>query len=167
MSDPYLGEIKLVAFNFAPPGWALCNGQLLPINQNQALYSLLGTTWGGDGLTNFALPDLRGRAPVHIGTGFPLGQRAGTESEVLTAAQVAGHSHAVTGRSDAAGFAQPGEHLPGSGPLIYAAAFNLVGLHPGSVTEAGAAQAQAHGNVQPSLVLNFIIAVQGIFPTVN
>src|SRR3979409_2356722 len=107
MSQPFMGEIKIISWNFAPKGWAFCNGQLLPINQNQALFSLLGTTYGGDGRVNFALPDLRGRVPIHAGGGFTLGQRAGEESHTLIVAELGAHTHPVTASSNAADQTSP------------------------------------------------------------
>lgn len=163
MSSPYLSEIRSVSFNFAPKGWALCNGQLLPINQNQALFALLGTTYGGDGVVNFALPDLRGRVPIHFDNFHNLGQKAGEENHTLTLAEMASHAHVVSASN-----ADPDQGLPtgnmwakGSGAYSSAAADSS--MNPGSLGNAGGGQ--PHSNTQPYLVLNFIIALQGIFPS--
>ncbi len=163
MSNPYLAEIKIVAFNFAPKGWALCNGQLLPINQNQALFSLLGTTYGGDGRVNFALPDLRGRAPVHFGTVF-LGERAGEENHTLVNNEMAAHAHTPQGNSNAPNAGSPQNNTWAS------ITSNPYSNQPPDVTmgaSAGGATggSQPHLNMQPYLVLNFCIALQGIFPS--
>lgn len=166
MTEPFIAEIRAFPFNFAPRGWAMCDGQLLAINQNQALYSLLGTTYGGDGRTNFALPDLRGRVPIHIGEGHVLGERAGEQSHTLAAAEMPQHTHplqaaSATGDTPLA----PGNLLADSPSQLYAAANALTPLHPTSVTSSGGGQ--AHPNMQPYLSLNFCIALQGIFPSRN
>src|SRR3978361_2273346 len=111
MSAPFLAEIRMMSFNFAPKGWALCNGQLLPINQNQALFALLGTTYGGDGRVNFGLPDLRGRVPMHMGSGFTLGQRAGEENHTLTMSEMPAHNHVVQANSTAGNAALPNNNF--------------------------------------------------------
>jgi microcystin-dependent protein len=155
----------LVSFNFAPKGWAACDGQLLPINQNQALFSLLGTTYGGDGRVNFALPDLRGRMPVHFGSGLQLGQRGGEESHALTEGEIPTHRHDAVSM-DAADTASPVGKTLGRVPSsanVYAPANNLTPLHSSSVGSAGGGQ--GHENRQPYLTLNFVIALQGIFPS--
>ncbi len=165
MGTPFLGEIKIMSFNFPPKGWALCNGQLLPINQNQALFSLLGTTYGGDGQTNFALPDLRGRVPFHVGSGFTQGQRAGEEAHTLNVTELPAHNHVPVGTSSNASAASPAGNLwaanPGGG---YASSSNT-SLNGASVTNTGGGQ--PHPNQSPYLVLNFCIALQGIFPSRN
>ncbi len=165
MSTPFLGEIKIVSFIFAPKGWAECIGQLLPINQNQALFSLLGTTYGGDGQTNFALPDLRGRVPFHTGNTLTLGQRGGEEAHTLNITELPAHNHVPAGSSNAANAAAPTGNvwatLTSAG---YAAASNT-SLNPASITNTGGSQ--AHNNQSPFLVLNFCIALQGIFPSRN
>lgn len=163
MAEPFLSEIRLASFAFPPRGWALCNGQLLPINQNQALFSLLGTTFGGDGRVNFALPDLRGRVPIHAGNGFTLGQRGGEEAHTLTTSELPGHQHFVTtttadGSTVLATDAQLGSFNNG-----YGAPSNLVALAPATVTDAGGSQ--PHENRSPFLVISYIIALQGIFPS--
>lgn len=166
MSTPFLGEIKIVAFNFPPKGWAGCNGQLLPINQNQALFSILGTTYGGDGRVNFALPDFRGRIPQHYGQGFTLGQALGEEFHTVTQSEMPAHNHFLQANSNAADKAvPPNNFLANVSTKVYGAVANLTTLNPSSVTNTGGSQ--PHENRQPFLVLNFIIALQGIFPSQN
>jgi microcystin-dependent protein len=169
MSEPFLGEIKMVSFAFAPRGWAQCNGQLLPINQNQALFSLLGTTYGGNGQTTFALPDLRSRVPVHVGGGIVQGQAAGAESVTLTTAQLPAHSHTLYGSANQATTNGPAGNVPAqrprSGALVYGATANTA-LASASL-QAAAGASQPHSNLQPYLVVNFVIALQGIFPSRN
>lgn len=166
MADPFLSEIRIMSFNFPPRGWALCDGQLLPINQNQALFSLLGTTYGGDGRVNFALPDLRARTPIHMGGGHTLGERAGEQAHTLSIAEIPTHTH-VLGVSTAAtgGNANPTGRVLGGGNNVYHAPVNAVAIHPGSVATTGGSQ--AHTNLQPYLTLSFCIALQGIFPSPN
>lgn len=169
MAEPFLAEIRLVSFGFAPRGWALCNGQLLPINQNQALFSVLGTTYGGNGQTNFALPDLRGRAPLHFADaeGLPLGVRSGLESVTLGAAELPQHVHAVSADSAPAISVDPaGRSIAKKrrfGADVFSGAGATTQLAPGSVSVAGSGA--PHPNVQPCLVLHFIIALQGIYPS--
>lgn len=169
MLEPFLGEISLCSFNFPPKGWAFCNGQLLPINQNQALFSILGTTYGGDGRTTFALPDLRGRSPAHVGNGLTLGERVGSETHTLTANELPSHSHTLQGLSDVANTTTPANSLPAAkgrgGRDIYAANGATQDLSPQAVQATG--QGQPHENMQPFLTLNFIIALQGVFPSQN
>jgi microcystin-dependent protein len=167
MSEPFLGEIRPFSFGFAPKGWALCNGQLLPINQNQALFSLLGTMYGGNGVTTFALPDLRGRAGMHISQTHPQGQSAGTESITLSAAQLPAHNHPANASNATATQAGPtGKYWAqdSDGNVVY----NSTGSSPmaaGAIGNAGGGQ--AHSNMQPYLVVNYCIALQGIFPSRN
>ena len=166
MSDPFLAEIKMVGFNFAPRGWALCDGQLLPIAQNSALFSLLGTTYGGDGRTTFALPDLRGRAPMHVGSGVNLGSKAGAETVTLTESQLPVHVHQRANTDQARSNTPLGNLLSGRarrGKAVWTPPVNRVSL--GSDTAAGGGQ--PHNNMQPYLVLNFCIALQGVFPSRN
>ncbi|WP_022834971.1 phage tail protein [Salisaeta longa] len=164
MSEPFLGEIRLMSFNFAPRGWALCNGQILPINQNQSLYSLLGTTYGGDGRTSFALPDLRGRVPVHAGAGLSLGASGGTEAHTLTAAEMPPHAHAYGGQSNAATTDDPiGAVFAETRTDFYASPDNRRSMAAGGVQQAGGGQ--AHTNMQPFSVVNFCIALRGLFPS--
>jgi microcystin-dependent protein len=168
MSEPFLSEIRMMSFVFAPKGWALCNGQLLPINQNQPLFSLLGTTYGGDGRVNFALPDLRGRAPIHVGSGHTLGERGGEQAHTLSSAEMPQHIHAVSVSSSATGGnASPnGRFLGGANNAYHAAGSGTATtLRPDAVTNVGGSQ--AHLNMQPFLTLSFCIALQGIFPSPN
>lgn len=165
MAEPFLSEIRLASFVFPPKGWALCNGQLLPINQNQALFSLLGTTFGGDGRVNFALPDLRGRVPIHVGSGFTLGQRGGENAHTLTMAELPQHNHLVTTTTaDGSVVTAAGNQL-GSYNNGYGAPSNLAALAPATVTNIGGSQ--PHENRSPFLTLSYIIALQGIFPSPN
>lgn len=166
MSEPFLSEIKIVSFNFPPKGWALCNGQLLPINQNQALFALLGTTYGGNGQTNFALPNLRGRVPIHFGSGHTLGEAAGSTSVTVNIQQMPQHLHFLQATNTAATLDAPGGNVLGGAPInAYASAANLALMNPGTVSSVGGSQ--PHNNMMPYLVLNFIIALQGIFPSQN
>jgi microcystin-dependent protein len=166
MAEPFLAEIRLMSFNFAPKGWAMCNGQLLPINQNQALFSLLGTTFGGDGRVNFALPDLRSRAPIHVGSGHTLGERGGEQAHTLTAAELPTHTHAANVSSAASGGnSQPAGRFLGGAADAYGSVGPLTTLQPATVTSVGGSQ--AHLNMQPFLTLTFCIALQGIFPSAN
>lgn len=167
MSEPFLSEIKIMSFNFPPKGWAFCNGQLLTINQNQALFALLGTTYGGNGQTNFALPNLRGQTPIHFGNGFTLGQSAGTNSVTINQQTMPTHVHFLQGTTNVGGSAVLANNVPGTiGATIYSSnVSNLVPFDPSSVTNVGGSQ--PHSNMQPYLVLNFCIALQGIFPSQN
>lgn len=163
MSTPFLGEIRTTAFTFAPKGWALCNGQLLPINQNQALFSILGITYGGDGQTNFALPDLRSRIVVHPGNGFVLGQRGGEESHALTITEMPSHVHVAQGHSTANAADPTGAVWAGGAQPAYGPAGGTV-MAPTALSNTGSGA--AHENRPPVLTLNFIIAVTGgIFPS--
>lgn len=166
MAEPFLAEIRLMSFAFAPKGWAMCNGQLLPINQNQALFSLLGTTYGGDGRVNFGLPDLRGRVPIHVGAGHTLGERGGEQAHTLSIAELPTHTHPVQAS------AQPGNTPVPSGAVLasplnqtYRAPEALGALAAGSISSDGGSQ--AHLNMQPFLTLSFCIALVGIFPSRN
>jgi microcystin-dependent protein len=163
MAEPFLSEIRTMSFNFAPKGWALCNGQLLPINQNQALFSLLGTTFGGDGRVNFALPDNRGRVPIHVGSGHTLGERGGEQAHTLSIAEIPTHTHVVNANSSNATTPIAIANLLAAANNLYAPATNLTSLSPTMVTNVGGSQ--AHLNMQPFLTLNFCIALQGIFPS--
>ncbi len=165
MSQPFLGEIKVISWNFPPKGWAFCNGQLLPINQNQALFALLGTTYGGNGQTNFALPNLQGRVPLHVGGGMTLGQLGGETAHTLTVPELAAHTHQLTGSDHAADAGSPAGALwaPGNGPA-YAATPNTA-MAAAAISATGGSQ--PHENMAPFLVLNFVIALQGIFPSQN
>jgi len=167
MAEPFLSEIRLFSFQFAPKGWALCNGQLLPINQNQALFSLLGTTYGGDGRVNFALPDLRARVPIHVGGGHTLGERGGEQAHTLSQAEMPTHAHVAQAS------AAPGaQNVPANNMMlsqraaeIYRPPSNLASMVAGTLANVGGSQ--AHQNMQPFLTINFCIALQGIFPSQN
>ncbi|WP_395684406.1 phage tail protein [Dokdonella sp.] len=172
MSNPFLGEIRMAGFNFAPRGWAFCAGQLLPISQNDALYALVGTTYGGDGVTTFGVPDLRGRVPINQGQGpglsnYVLGQMAGTESVTLITAQIPSHVHVINAASSGARSSSPSGNLLGSGEAdIYNHDFaNTVALSPSALAPSGGNQ--PHDNTQPFLCINFIIALEGVFPSRN
>jgi len=164
MSEPFLGEIKIISWNFPPKGWTFCNGQLLPINQNQALFSILGTTYGGDGRTTFGLPNLQGRSPMHVGNGIVLGELGGETAHTLNISELPAHTHVPVGSS-----ATP--TLPGAGGDLWCVNANLYNstgnnaMNPACVTATGGNQ--PHENMSPYLVLNFIIALQGIFPSQN
>ena len=162
--EPFLGQIMMVGFNFAPRGWALCDGQILPIAQNQSLFSLLGTTYGGDGRTSFALPDLRGRAPTHFASGFNLGTRAGEENHILTAGEVPAHTHTVNASSQSPQEDDPAGNYLATGANAYTPTPDGV-MTGGVVTPAGSNQ--GHNNMQPYQVINFVIALQGLFPSRN
>lgn len=165
MAEPFLSEIRIMSFVFPPKGWALCDGQLLPINQNQALFSLLGTTYGGDGRVNFGLPDLRGRTPIHMGSGHTLGERGGEQSHVLSISELPAHGHTANAtNNNGATPANSGNYL-GAFNNGYTQPVNLTSLHPATVGNSGGSQ--AHPNMQPFLTLNFSIALQGIFPSQN
>lgn len=165
MAEPFLSEIRLMSFGYAPKGWAMCNGQLLPINQNQALFSLLGTTFGGDGRVNFALPDLRGRVPIHVGSGHTLGERGGEQAHTLSIAELPTHAHTAGAQSANATTPFPAGNLLASMSNLYTALGNLTTLQPATVANVGGSQ--AHLNMQPFLTLTFCIALQGIFPSPN
>jgi microcystin-dependent protein len=162
-TEPFLGEIRAFGFNFAPRGWAQCNGQLLPINQNQALFSILGTTYGGNGQTTFALPNLPGRVPVHAGNGIQLGQAGGAQSVTLQNNQI-GHGHAVSASATANAFAAAG-NFPASaagGGSLYGTSADTA-MNAAVVSPAGGSQ--PHDNMQPYTVVNYCIALAGIFPS--
>lgn len=165
MAEPFLSEIRIMSFVFAPRGWALCNGQLLPINQNQALFSLLGTTYGGDGRVNFALPDLRGRTPIHTGSGFTLGERGGEQAHTLSISELPTHTHVLNATSNNGNQLIPGNNLlaASANQLYHALDGNLQAMSSSSIANVGGSQ--AHLNMQPFLTLSFCIALQGIFPS--
>jgi microcystin-dependent protein len=165
VAEPFLSEIRIMSFGYAPRGWALCNGQTLPINQNQALFSLLGTTFGGNGQTNFALPNLQGRAPTHVGNGHALGENGGEQAHTLATAELPTHTHTFNASQANANAPTPGNSMFGTSNNMYAAASNLTGVNPGTITNTGGSQ--AHVNMQPFLTLSFCIALQGIFPPHN
>lgn len=168
MANPFLAEIRLMSFVFPPRDWALCNGQLLPINQNQALFALLGTTFGGNGQTNFALPDLRGRVPIHVGSSHTLGERGGEQAHTLNISEMPTHTHVLSASSAAANASPPSPQnatiLADSTPaMAYGAPANLVSMGLASVSSVGGSQ--SHLNMQPLLTLSFCIALTGIFPS--
>ena len=167
MSEPFLSEIRIFSFGYAPRSWAMCNGQLLPINQNQALFSLLGTTYGGNGQTTFALPDLRGSIPIHTGQGHTLGEKAGEAVHTLTQSEMPQHLHFLNASSQNANTPVPGNDLPASANNAYVnpAAGSLTTLQPATISNVGGSQ--PHENRQPYLTLTFCIALQGIFPSQN
>jgi len=164
MAEPFLSEIRLMSFVFPPRGWALCNGQLLPINQNQALFSLLGTTYGGDGRVNFALPDLRGRTPLHMGGGLTLGERGGEAAHTLSVAELPSHSHPLQATEAAATTDAPAGTVMAAASIdAYGAPSPAVAMGASAVLPTGGSQ--AHLNMQPFLTISFCIALQGIFPS--
>ena len=165
MAEPFLSEIRLMSFVFAPKGWALCNGQFLPINQNQALFALLGTTYGGNGQTTFALPDLRGRTPIHMGNWHTLGERGGSQTSTLTLGQMPAHAHALYASNNNATTDTPGINvvMAQASTDMYRNLTNPVPLNSGSDANTGGSQ--PHENMQPYLTLSFCIALQGIFPS--
>jgi microcystin-dependent protein len=163
--DAFLSEIKLVSFDFAPKGWAQCNGQILPINQNQALFAILGTTYGGNGISTFALPDLRGRVPVHVGNNIVLGQHGGEESHTLTIPEMAAHTHQASGTTSIADKTTPvGNTWATSNDLPFGTGSDAT---MAAVSLANTGGSQPHNNLQPYAAVNFIIALQGIFPSRN
>lgn len=172
MSEPFIGEIRMFGFNFAPRGWAMCNGQLLAIAQNTALFSLLGTTYGGNGQTTFALPELRGRVPMHWGQGpglspYSQGQMGGSETVTLVTTQIPAHSHTVQCSSDDATSGDPFNCVPSAFPQKIYAGAPTPGrvMNPTMIT--GGGSNQPHANIQPYCVVNFCIALEGIFPSRN
>lgn len=163
MSEPFLAEIRIVSFPFPPRGWALCNGQLLPINQNQALFALLGTTYGGDGRTTFALPNLQGKMPIHLGSGFTPGLASGEANHTLNVNEMPAHTHTVVGSSNNADQASPAGNFWAVGSSAIYATQPDCNLAQQAVASTGGSQ--PHPNWSPYLVLNFVIALQGIFPS--
>jgi microcystin-dependent protein len=167
VSEPFLGEVKMISWNYPPKGWSFCNGALLPINQNQALFSLFGTMYGGDGRVNFALPNLQGRVPIHQGNGHVQGQAGGETAHTLTMSEMPQHLHFVTADT-ATGTASPtgsSRFAASSSQPLYAPPNNLVAMDPRVIGNAGGSQ--PHQNLQPYLCINFIVALQGIFPSRN
>jgi microcystin-dependent protein len=165
MAEPFLGEVCIFGFSFAPRDWAQCNGQLVPISQNAALYSLLGTNYGGDGINTFALPDLRGRVPMHFGGGFFLGQRSGQETVSLAVTQMPSHDHTAMASANEASARNPAGNVLADSPPneVFHAPSNLVSLDSRTVGSVGASQ--AHNNMQPYLTLNICIALVGVYPS--
>ena len=166
MSEQFMGEIRIFSFNFAPKGWAMCNGQLLPINQNQALFSLLGTMYGGDGRVNYALPNLQGRVPIHIGNSHTQGQVGGAQSHTLSMSEMPAHTHFGGCNDGTADTSDPTGHFPSNGGdnVYQTGGVNAV-MQAAVVSNVGGSQ--AHNNMSPYLVLNFSIALNGIFPSRN
>lgn len=169
MSEPFLAEIKIFGFNFAPRGWAFCDGQILPINQNQSLFSLLGTNYGGDGRTSFGLPELRGRVPIHVGmapsgTNHPLADRSGEEAHTLSGSETPAHSHSVGASNQVPNAENLGGGVWASVAGGYTDATPDATMNTANVSQVGS---QSHQNMQPYLVLNFCIALQGLFPSRN
>lgn len=166
MGQPFVGEIRLFAGNFAPNGWLFCEGQTLPISENETLFQLIGTTYGGDGQTTFALPDLRGRVPVHQGNGLNLAEAGGVEQVTLTTQQIPAHNHPLVGSAANASAASPSGGVPGTMPEVATSAYGsdapLTSLSPQSVSPVGGSQ--PHENMQPYLCVDFIISLFGIFP---
>jgi microcystin-dependent protein len=165
MTDPYMSEIRICAFNFAPKGWAMCNGQLLPIAQNQALFSLLGTYFGGNGQVTFGLPNLQGRTPIHTGQGHILAESGGEQAHTLSISELPQHTHTLSASALNANSATGSGEVLGAVTDVYHSPENGVSLNPASVTNVGGSQ--PHNNMQPYLTLNFCIAMVGIFPTQN
>jgi microcystin-dependent protein len=166
MSTPFLGEVKIISWNFAPKGWAFCSGQQLPINQNQALFSILGTTYGGNGQTTFALPDLRGRVAAHVGAGFIEGQATGQEFHTLTLSEMPAHTHIIGASNNTTGTTNvPTNNIFAPSNVATYHTASSTTLLPSEVSSVGGNQ--AHENRQPFLVINYIIALQGVFPSQN
>jgi len=163
MAEPFLSEIRMMSFGFPPKGWALCDGQLLPINQNQALFSLLGTVYGGDGRVNFGLPNLQGRAPMHMGNGHVLGELGGEQGHTLSISEIPTHTHTANASNQNANVQVPTGSSFGLVANLYNAAASLTSLLPSTLGNVGGSQ--AHLNMQPFLVISFCIALQGIFPS--
>lgn len=165
MAQPYVGEIRMFAGNFAPAGWMFCEGQLLPISENETLFQLIGTTYGGDGESTFALPDLRGRLPIHQGGGFILAESGGVEEVTLSVSQIPAHSHPLLGSNNTSQKSNPGNQVPGrvTGSDVYGLATPYTNMNVGMVSAIGGSQ--PHTNFQPYLCVDFIISLFGIFPS--
>ena len=166
MAQPYVGEIRMFGGNFAPAGWMFCDGQLIPISENETLFNLIGTTYGGDGRQTFALPDLRGRTANHTGQGLVLGQKAGEEAHTVILSEMPAHNHIITASKTAGDFNNPAGHLLGaSASPVYKAPATMLATAAENISSVGGSQ--PHENRQPFLTLNFVIALQGVFPSRN
>lgn len=168
MSEQFLGELRMFPFEFAPKGWALCEGQILPITQNQALFSLLGVTYGGNGTTNFALPDLRGKAPVHFGNSINLGETGGEEAHALTINELPSHTHEAVANSEVGQLREAQGHSWAKLGTVSGYSVSVdsdVMMKTSAISTSG--DSQPHNNMQPYLVMNYCIAIQGIFPSRN
>ena len=165
MAEPFMSEIRIMSFGYAPREWAQCNGQLLPINQNQGLFSLLGTTFGGDGRVNFALPDLRARVPIHVSSSHTLGERGGEQAHTVSVAELPQHVHQMNGSATNADVVSPTDNVVAQSSQLYGPAAQQTALDPSTNGSTGGSQ--AHLNMQPFLTLNFCIALIGIFPSPN
>lgn len=172
MSQPFVGEIRMVGFSFAPVGWSICQGQVIPISENDTLFNLIGTTYGGDGQQTFQLPDLQGRVPVHQGqlaggSNYVIGEKAGVESVTLTINQIPVHNHSLIATANAADSNNPNGAMLGNGQPIYSSSANAPNVNMNATILGNAGGSQPHENLQPLLVINFIISLFGIFPTQN
>ena len=167
MAQPYVGEIRMFAGNFAPAGWMFCEGQLLPISEYETLFVLIGTTYGGDGQNTFALPDLRGRVPLHFGNGFTLAETGGVETVTLTVSQIPAHSHAALGTNNVGAFTSPATKVLGAGTTVATSPYGtdapLQAMAPQTIGSTGGSQ--PHNNFQPYLCVDFIISLFGIMPS--
>jgi microcystin-dependent protein len=170
MSQPYIGEIRMFAGNFAPTGWALCNGQILSISENETLYNLIGTTYGGDGQNTFAVPNLCGRIPIHMGTGpglstYVIGQAAGTEQVTLLTTQIPSHTHTLNASTGGTLSSDPTNNAPNGLAKLYSKTLTSVGMAPNMIAPTGGSQ--PHNNMMPYLTVTFIISLYGVFPSQN
>jgi microcystin-dependent protein len=163
MSTPYVGQLMLASFNFAPRGYALCNGQMMAVNQNQALFSLLGVTYGGNGMQTFALPNLQGRAPMHVGNGFQYGEIGGEEMHTITSAETPTHTHLASAITSANAADPAGAFLGGNGAPVFNSLANAAAMNPAAISSFGGSQ--SHENRTPYLVMNWVIALTGVFPS--
>lgn len=165
MAQPYVGEIRMFAGNFAPAGWMFCEGQLLPISENETLFQLIGTTYGGDGQSTFALPDLRGRIPIHQGNGFVLAETGGAEEITLTVNQISAHSHPFLATTNPGATTNPQPNLPANSPNVQVYIEDVAGVNMSAQAIGSTGGSQPHTNFQPYLCIDFIISLFGIFPS--
>jgi microcystin-dependent protein len=165
MAQPYIGEIRMFAGNFAPAGWMFCEGQLLPISENDSMFIVLGTTYGGDGQNTFALPDFRGRIPIHQNGGNPIGSTGGVEAVTLSTTQIPGHTHAYLATANPGGTTNPNPNLTGNSPNVHVYIQDVTDVNMSAQAIAPAGGSQPHTNFQPYLCLNYIISLFGLFPT--